>query len=118
MTSRLLTALVAALSLGPVAASAGCLTAGTGAGCVEAREPSGSILQAALTGGSATTPAVRAGAVLERGRYSIVLNADYYGLPPVQDGWVYMRVDRDVFRVDWRSHEVLERVTDRAAANF
>jgi hypothetical protein len=29
-----------------------------------------------------------------------------------------MRIGGDAYRVDWRSHEVLERVTERAAANF
>ena len=56
--------------------------------------------------------------MLERGAHSILLNADHYGLPPVSDGWVYVRVERDLFRVDWGSQQVLERVTDRAAANF
>ena len=113
MVRHHIVAALAASLLAPAAAGAGCLTAGTGAGCVEAR-----IVPAALSGGSTPTPAVSEGAVLDRGQYSILMNADYYGLPPASDGWVYMRIERDVFRVDWRSHEVLERVTDEAAANF
>lgn len=99
----------------PVPAWAGCSTASTGAGCVSvpARASQGS-----LSSASAPTPAVAVGDVLPRGEYSILLNANYYGLPAVTDGWVYMRVEQDVFRVDWRSQQVLERVTDRAAANF
>ena len=72
----------------------------------------------AMRGGSAASTMAKVGEVLPRGRYSIILNADYYGLPPVSDGWVYMRVGQDAFRVDWRTHQVLERVTDRVAANF
>ena len=107
--------LAAVLVVLPFMAEAGCLTAATGAGCVEARaRPEGATLASA----SVTTPAVAIGQTLDRGAYSILMNAEYYGLPPVSDGWVYMRVERDVFRVDWRSHEVLERVTDEAAANF
>ena len=67
---------------------------------------------------SAPTPLADVGDVLPRGEYSLILNAEYYGLPPVSDGWVYMRVGQDALRVDWQSHEVLERVTERTAANF
>jgi hypothetical protein len=71
-----------------------------------------------LSSASEPTPLVQVGDVLPRGEYSLILNADYYGLPPVAEGWVYMRVGLDAFRVDWSSHEVLERVTSEAAANF
>lgn len=107
-------ALAAATLLAPAPALAACSTAGTGAGCVSVPVGAGGVLSSA----SAPSPAVGVGDVLERGAYSILLNADYYGLPPVSDGWVYMRVGSDLFRVDWRSQQVLERVTDRAAANF
>jgi hypothetical protein len=72
----------------------------------------------AMSSGSAPTAQVDVGAVLPRGEYSIILNADYYGLPPVSDGWVYMRVGGDAYRVDWQTHEVLERVTEQTSANF
>jgi hypothetical protein len=61
---------------------------------------------------------VAVGDVLPRGEYSIILDTAYYGLPPVSDGWVYMRVDQNAYRVDWQTHRVLEQVTDQAAANF
>ena len=73
---------------------------------------------AAVSSTSASTPLAAAGEVLPRGRYSIILDAQYYGLPPVSDGWVYMRVGRDAYRVDWDTHQVLARVTDEAGANF
>jgi hypothetical protein len=71
-----------------------------------------------LSSTSAPTPLVAVGDVLPRGEYSIILDAAYYGLPPVSDGWVYMRVEQDAYRVDWKTHQVLARVTDQAAANF
>lgn len=67
---------------------------------------------------SVAAPQAQVGDVVPRGRYSIILNADYYGLPPVSDGWVYMRIGLEAYRVDWRTHQILERVTDRVAANF
>ncbi|KJZ20284.1 hypothetical protein [Loktanella sp. S4079] len=54
---------------------------------------------------------VEIGSFLERGEHSILMNASYYGLPPVQDGWVYIRIEDDLFRVDFSTYEVLERVT-------
>ena len=58
------------------------------------------------------------GAVLPRGAYSIVMNARWYGLPDARDGWVYMRIEDDVYRVDYRTMEVLERVTHKTGANW
>ncbi|EYD74733.1 hypothetical protein Rumeso_03686 [Rubellimicrobium mesophilum DSM 19309] len=72
----------------------------------------------ALSTTSAPAPLVEVGDVLPRGAYSLILDASYYGLPSASDGWVYMRVGRDAYRVDWQTHQVLERVTDKAAANF
>jgi hypothetical protein len=63
-------------------------------------------------------PPVEIGEVLERGQYSMLMNARYYGLPSVSDGWVYMRIEDDIYRVDWRSHTVLENVTDQANRNW
>ncbi len=63
-------------------------------------------------------PPIALGTVIERGQYSMVLNARWYGLPPVKDGWVYYRIAEDVYRVDYRTMEVLERVTDEASANW
>jgi hypothetical protein len=107
-------ALAAATLCWPGPSMAGCSTADAGARCVSVPARG----EGTLSGASAPTPAVKVGDVLDRGAYSILLNADYYGLPPVSDGWVYMRVERDLFRVDWQSQQVLERVTDQAAANF
>ncbi len=61
---------------------------------------------------------VAIGDVLERGKYSMLMNARYYGLPTVSDGWVYMQIEDEIYRVDWRSHTVLERVTHQASRNW
>ena len=114
-------ALALASLLQPGAAYAGCLMAGAGAGCLQAQDvPSrpAPLVQLALSSTSAPSPLAAVGDVLPRGAYSLILNAEYYGLPPVSDGWVYLRVGPDAFRVDWSSHQVLERLTEQAAANF
>ena len=119
-------ALTVTSSFFPIAASAACSTAEAGARCVRALPGDGlevptrpdHIVQAAMTSASAPSALVNVGVFVPRGEYSIILNADYYGLPPVSEGWVYMRIGPDAYRVDWQSHQVLERVTEQAAANF
>jgi len=61
---------------------------------------------------------VEIGQILERGQYSMLLNARYYGLPRVSDGWVYMRIEEEIYRVDWVTQTVLEKVTDQASRNW
>lgn len=119
-------ALAVTSSLFPFPALAGCSTADSGARCIRVLPGAGMevpsrpehVVQAAMSSASAPSTLVDVGEVVPRGEHSIILNADYYGLPPVSDGWVYMRIGSDAYRVDWQSHQVLERVTDRAAANF
>lgn len=122
MTPRLAAAafaLAAMPALFPALAQAECSTADAGARCIRAVAPPVRPVEAgAMSNASAPTPLMTVGDVVPRGEYSIILNAEYYGLPAVSDGWVYMRVGSDAYRVDWRSHQVLERVTDKAAANF
>ncbi len=123
MLSRLLKVLALALVslLELPAAQAGDLSAGDEASqphTADALPRPAPLVQLALSSASAPSPSAAVGDVLPRGAYSLILNAEYYGLPPVADGWVYMRVGSDAFRVDWHSHQVLERVTDQAAANF
>ena len=48
----------------------------------------------------------------------MVMDARWYGLPPARDGWVYFRVEDDVYRVDFMTREVLERATAEAGANW
>ncbi|WP_296425053.1 hypothetical protein [Yoonia sp.] len=95
------------VALLPTLASAQCRIAVAGTACVSVPQPS--------------TPGpgpVEIGDILERGAYSMLMNARYYGLPSVSDGWVYMRIEDDIYRVDWRSHTVLENVTNQASRNW
>ena len=90
-----------------------CLTANTGAGCAVAR-----IIKVAPPRQQLGPPPVEIGDILPRGKYSMVMNARWYGLPDAKDGWVYMRIEDDVYRVDFVTLEVLERVTAQAGANW
>lgn len=58
------------------------------------------------------------GTILPRNQYNVLLLSEYYGLPPVEDGWVYLEVERNVYRVDFRTYQVLEMVTDQTTANW
>lgn len=95
-------------------ADAQCLTANTGAGCSSARVVVKPPSRAELLG----PPPVEVGSYLDRGVYSLVMNAPYYGLPQARDGWVYFRIVDDVYRVDYNTMQVLERVTAEASANW
>ena len=106
MKPLIATVLLTSLVL-PTAATAQCRIAVAGTACVAIPQP--------------LTPLpgpVEIGEVLERGKYSMLLNARYYGLPTVSDGWVYMRIEDEIYRVDWRTHKVLEQVTDQASRNW
>lgn len=125
MTSRIRAAALALAAIPvllPAVAAAECSTAEAGARCIRVLAPQARPLDlvqnVAMTSASTASPLVGVGEVLPRGKYSIILNAEYYGLSPVSDGWVYMRVGSDAYRVDWQTHQVLERVTDDVAANF
>jgi hypothetical protein len=86
--------------LSPSGLAAQCLMASTGASCVS------------VPTSSAPPPSpIEIGSYLTRGEHSIMMNAGYFGLPPVSDGWVYVRIENDVYRVDFGSFEVLEQVT-------
>lgn len=51
-------------------------------------------------------------------QYSMLLNTKRYGLPAPSNGWVYFRTDRDIYRVNLRTREVLEKVTHLANGGF
>jgi hypothetical protein len=51
-------------------------------------------------------------------RYQMLTNTAYYGLEPPRDGWVYVRVDRWLFRMDLATRRILEDVTSSANAAF
>ena len=125
--------ILAALAMTPSVAAAQCQIKIPGTSCVTPppppapREVASAQCQVAIPGTACVAvpqplnpapPPVEIGQTLERGQYSMLMNARYYGLPNVRDGWVYMRIEDDIYRVDWKSHEVLERVTDQAAKNW
>ena len=99
--------LAAALLAAPTSLSAQCRIAVAGTACVAVPKPAVPVPEP-----------VEIGETLERGAYSMLMNAVYYGLPRAQDGWVYMRIEDDIYRVDWRSHVVLEKVTHLASRNW
>ena len=99
--------ILAAIALTPSLATAQCQITIPGTACVTVPQPL-----------NPPPPPVEIGQHLERGQYSMLMNARYYGLPSARDGWVYLRIEDDIYRVDWRTHEVLERVTDQAAKNW
>lgn len=108
MLGRFLTMAIL-IATSPLAANAQCRIAIAGTACVSVPQSSAAA--------SASGP-VEIGEILERGQYSMLMNAPYYGLPRVSDGWVYMRIEDEIYRVDWHSHEVLERVTHQASRNW
>lgn len=101
-----------------------CLTAGTGAKCQRAADSVFGI-------GAADQPTDRiaaGGAKFQKApepvypvdigqelpaNYYMLANSASYGLPRPSDGWTYFRVEREVYRVNLVSREVLERVTDQ-----
>ncbi|SEN66204.1 hypothetical protein [Palleronia pelagia] len=106
-----LATLLLALSAGPALA---CTTAGTGAKCVTVDE--------GLRGGGAghwqrapiitTPPPLAVGVRLDGRDFNALVGTAYLGLPPARDGWVYVRLDDRIYRVDFRTREVLALVRD------
>ena len=88
------------LGIGPCQAAAQCLINVPGTQC-----------ETVKTSAEPRPSPVEIGEFLDRGAHSILMNIRYYGLPPVSDGWIYMRIENDLYRVDFRTYEVLENVT-------
>jgi hypothetical protein len=57
-------------------------------------------------------PAFAEGEVFPVDDYSILMNPERYGLPPVDGAWRYYQIDHEVFRIDNATQRVLEVVTD------
>ena len=64
------------------------------------------------------TKRIVVGEILPRGEYVMVMNATFYGLPPVPEGSLYFKVNRRVLRVDAETYEVLEDVTEQLNRRF
>ena len=80
------------------------MTSGAALACA-----SGAKCQTAPEGAVAT--GYQVGDLLPRGQFQVLLNSEYYGLPPVPQGSWYFRVDRQVMRVRPDTLEILEDVT-------
>lgn len=50
--------------------------------------------------------------------YYVLLNSRRYGLPPVNDGTLYFRVERRVYLVDSATRRILEDVTSQTNRAF
>ena len=111
--TRFLAAAALCLAASPTLAQT-CRIDAAGARCV--LPPEKVVTQRVIAQRSA--PLVKAGDVVERGQYNLILNPEYYGLPPSQGAFVYMKIGPDVAQVDWQSNEVLALVTDQAAGNW
>ena len=61
------------------------------------------------------SPQLELGDTLPRGKYQMVLNSRYMGLPRPDEGTVYYRVDHRILRVDMWSLVVLEDMTGTGA---
>jgi len=100
-------------------ATAECLMATSGASCAVAGPSYERVTPLdRLRDSYARGPELAPGTQLPRGKYNVLLLSDYYGLPPVRDGWVYMDVARNIYRVDFRSYRIIDMVTDQTAANW
>ena len=104
-----------ALSAAPAAAQ--CLTAGTTAKCVSI----GPVLTGA--GGIQFLHAPASPAPFGIGEklpesYPVLTNTQYYGLPPVQNGWLYYKAEGRLYRVDRVSREILGDATAEANKAF
>lgn len=113
--------LILCISATPASA---CLTAGTGAKCQTAKD---SLFGIGAADASANRIAA-GGAKFQRApepvypvdigqelplNYYMLANSASYGLPRPSDGWTYFRVEREVYRVNLVSRQVLERVTEQ-----
>lgn len=95
----------------PTSALAECENPRPGKGCLTAK-----IIR--LPPPKPAPPPVEIGEIIPRGKYSMVLNARWYGLPDARDGWIYFRIEDEVYRVDYQTMEVLERATSETSANW
>ena len=107
------------LAAAPGVSRAECSTAVTGARCVT---PGIGTREGAEIGrripARRIAPAFVPGDVLPQGRYFLLLNSEYYGLPPARDGWRYYEVEGRVLRVRPDTLEVIGDATHEANRAF
>ena len=92
----------------------------SGARWLSAPEPVAPTVPLAVAAGEPLqiSPLYEPGDILPRGRYSMLMNSDYHGLPPAPEGTLYFNVDMKVLLVDMDSFEVLQDVSRNVAATF
>lgn len=64
------------------------------------------------------SPIYEPGDILPRGKYSMLINSGYHGLPPAPEGTLYFEVDMKVLLVDIATYEILQDVSRNVAATF
>lgn len=64
------------------------------------------------------SPLYERGDILPRGRYSMLMNSAYHGLPPAPEGTLYFQVDLKVLLVDRTTYEIIDDVSREVAATF
>lgn len=92
----------AALCLLAPAAFADCATSATAAKCTAAP---------AAASSDDDISELLVGSPLPEGEYQLLLNTEYFGLPPAGKGWMYYRVGNRAYRASPDTLEVLEDVT-------
>lgn len=111
-----LRAMLLGLTLVPAPALA-CSTANTGARCVGVGALDAGGAAGLIRKAPARAPAYRIGDTLPDS-FQMLINTAYYGLPPARDGWLYFRVEHQLFRVDRQSRVILEDVTRETNGAF
>lgn len=91
-----------------------------GARWLRAPERVAPTLPLAAAGGEplSVSPIYEQGDILPRGRYSMLMNSAYHGLPPAPEGTLYFEVDLKVMLVDIETYEILQDVSRDVAATF
>ena len=106
----------AALAIFPAIASADCATQATGAGCGMVLGSGDMVAKRVVA--TATTPQYGVGDRLPEGRYSMLMNRSYYGLPAIDGYWRYYRVEGRVLKVQPDTLEVIGDATGLTNAAF
>ncbi|MXQ07073.1 hypothetical protein GQ651_04365 [Alphaproteobacteria bacterium GH1-50] len=71
-----------------------------------------------LAAPESTAPVIAPGDVLSPGTFNMLINAEYFGLPRTSDGSWYVTVERRVLRIEPRTYQVIEDVTEKTNRVF
>jgi len=114
-------AIVLALTLGPGLAQAECFAAAAGGSCGTALggvAVSGAEMTVKTVRAERTTPLYGVGDTLPAGQYYMLINREYYGLPPIDGYWRYYRVEGRVLKVHPDTLTVIGDATSLTNAAF